>query len=186
MKSWLVCAIFENSALTLGYPSSPLIRFQHLLAQADGLRGPHQPSPPHPSAKRRASHTSSMRAPLKLPTRCPSRACLTVSALCRLTAHRMFIPSPMSRITSEGTPRTVEVMGAMVTVARWGIALPRVSTNTGRCLCGGGNRHNRMSPLIRSEATMPLSPKQDTPLPVADVPSTHDGPALPTPVHGGA
>src|SRR5580658_7519760 len=42
-----------------------------------------------------------------------------VTALCRFTTHGAFIPSSTSRITSEGTSRTVEVIGATVTVWRY-------------------------------------------------------------------
>ena len=60
----------------------------------------------------------------------------------------------LSSTTSAAFPRMVDVIGATVTVARWPIALARVSTRTGRCLSGGGNRHRRTSPLLRVAATM--------------------------------
>ena len=41
--------------------------------------------------------------------------------------QEVFIPSSSSRITSDGTPRIVDVMGATVTVDRYGTALLRVS-----------------------------------------------------------
>ncbi len=40
------------------------------------------------------------------------------------------MPSSSSRITSEGTPRIVEVIGATVTVDKYAMALLRVSTTT--------------------------------------------------------
>ncbi len=104
-----------------------------------------------------------MRVMLKLLTRRPNLACDNVTALWRLTAQRPFMPSSTSRITSEGTPRMVDVTGATVTVARWPIALVRVRTTTGRCLSGGGNRHSRTSPLLRDAATMRHPPKDGIP-----------------------
>jgi hypothetical protein len=41
-----------------------------------------------------------------------------VITLWRFTAHGAFIPSSPSRRTSDGTPRTVEVIGAIVTAER--------------------------------------------------------------------
>ena len=64
---------------------------------------------------------------LRLAMRRPKRSCEIVTALCRLTAQRPFIPSSTSRITSEGTPRIVDEIGATVTVDRWLTALSRVS-----------------------------------------------------------
>src|SRR5207245_7486692 len=112
--------------------------------------------------------------------------CATVTALCRLVAQRPFIPSSISRITSEGTSRTVDVIGATVTVARWPIALARVRTRTGRCLSGGGNRHRRTSPRLRVAATMRPPPRCGT-LPRAEAgPDTRADPDLLTPARAGA
>src|SRR5260370_2998173 len=124
---------------------TPFQRIYHYARHVEVLERSTQP---HPNAKRRAAQNSCMRAPLKFATRRPSRACATVTALGRLTAQRPFMPSSISRITSEGTPRTVEVIGATVTVARCPIALARVRIRTGRCLSGGANRHRRISPLL--------------------------------------
>jgi len=49
------------------------------------------------------------------------------------------MPSSAVKTTSEGTPRMVDVMGATVTVDKYEMALPRVSTTTGRFLSGGAN-----------------------------------------------
>ena len=49
------------------------------------------------------------------------------------------MPSSSFRSTSEGTPRIVDVMGATVTVPKYGTALLRVSTNTGLALSGRAN-----------------------------------------------
>ena len=92
--------------------------------------------PSHPTANRNAAQTSFIRAPLNCATRFPKRACETVTVLCRFTAHGDFIPSSTAKATSEGTPRMVVVIGATVTVARYSIALFRVSTTTGRLLSG--------------------------------------------------
>lgn len=50
------------------------------------------------------------------------------------------MPSSSSKLTSEGTPRMVEVMGATVAVERYRSALSRVITTTGLALSGGANR----------------------------------------------
>ena len=84
----------------------------------------------------------------------PKRSCATVTALCRLMAQSPFIPSSISRITSEGTPRIVEEIGATVTVDRWLTALSRVRTRTGRCLAGVFRR--RRSVLPTTEFVFPL------------------------------
>jgi len=60
----------------------------------------------------------------------------TVTTLCRLTAQDVFMPSSSLKITSEATPRIVDVIGAMETVERYAIALSRVSTTTGLVLSG--------------------------------------------------
>ncbi len=49
-------------------------------------------------------------------TRLPKRCCEMVTALCKFTAHVDLMPSSSSRMTSDGTPPTVEVIGATVTV----------------------------------------------------------------------
>jgi len=72
----------------------------------------------HPTENRSAAQTCRIRSLLKLVTRLPRRCCGIVTALCRFTAHRPFIPSSTSNITSEGTSRTVEVTGATVAVER--------------------------------------------------------------------
>jgi len=72
-----------------------------------------------PREKRRAAHTSFIRAELSWATRFPRRCCDTVTALCRFTAHGDFMPSSSFRTTSDGTPRIVEVTGATVTVDRY-------------------------------------------------------------------
>src|ERR1017187_6002656 len=143
-------------------------------------------SQPHPSEKPRAAQTSCIRSALKPATRRPSRAWATVTALCKLTAQRPFIPSAISRITSEGTPRMVDVIGATVTVARWPIALSRVRTTTGRCLSGGLNRQRRTSPLLSVRAMTRHPPKCGTLPPAAAWRGTRDDPALPTPDHASA
>src|SRR5208337_1351964 len=93
----------------------------------------------HPKEKRRAAHTSFMRAELSWATRFPRRCCDTVTALCRFTAHGDFMPSSSLRTTSDGTPRIVEVTGATVTVDKYPMALLRVSTRAGRVLSGKAN-----------------------------------------------
>jgi hypothetical protein len=59
---------------------------------------------------------SAMRAELSWTTRLPNRCCEIVTALCKFTAHGDFMPSSSFKTTSDGTPRTVDVMGATVTV----------------------------------------------------------------------
>src|ERR1022692_2844455 len=144
------------------------------------------PSQPQPSEKRKAAQTSCIRPALKLATRRPSRACSTVRALCRFTAQRPFIPSSMSRITSEGTPRTVDEIGATVTVARWPIALSRVRTRTGRCLSGGANRKRQTSPRLSLPAMRRHPPIYGTRPPAAVEPCTRAGPAPPIPARASA
>jgi hypothetical protein len=56
-----------------------------------------------------------------------------------LTAHGVFIPSSAFSATSEGTPRIVDVIGAIMTVERCLIAMSRVSTTTGLLLSGAEN-----------------------------------------------
>ena len=114
---------------------------------------------PHPSENRKAAQTSCIRAALKLATRRPNRSCETVTALCRLTAHRPFIPSPTPRITSEGTSRMVEEIGATVTVERCPTALSRVKMTTGRCLSGDANRQRWTSPRFSLPATQRHPPR---------------------------
>jgi hypothetical protein len=81
-----------------------------------------------------------MRLACNCATRFPSRSFETVTALCRFTAHGDFIPSSTFKTTSEGTLRIVEVMGATVTFARYGMALLRVRITTGRSLSAEANR----------------------------------------------
>jgi hypothetical protein len=73
----------------------------------------------HPNENRSAAQTCSMRRLFKLVTRLPRRSCEIVTAFCKFTAHRLFIPSSTSSTNSEGTSRTVEVIGATVAVDRW-------------------------------------------------------------------
>ena len=93
--------------------------------------------PLHPTANRNAAQSSFIRAALNCATRFPKRACETVTVLCRFTAHRDFMPLVSHKATSEGTPRTVVVIGATVTVATNSIALFRVSMTTARFFSGG-------------------------------------------------
>ena len=62
-------------------------------------------SAPHPNENRRAAHTSFILAELSCATRFPRRCCDTVTALCRFTAHGLFIPSSSFSTTSDGTPQ---------------------------------------------------------------------------------
>jgi len=80
-----------------------------------------------------------------------------VTALCRFTAHGVFMPSSSLSVTSDGTPRIVDVIGATVTEDKYKTALSRVRTTTGRLLSGGANWYSRMSPLAILLA-MPLPP----------------------------
>jgi hypothetical protein len=50
--------------------------------------------------------------------------------------HGDFMPSSSFSTTSDGTPRIVEVTGAIVTVDKYPMALLRVSTRAGRFLSG--------------------------------------------------
>ena len=74
---------------------------------------------------------------LNCATRFPNRSCDTVTALCKFTAHALFIPSSSFKTTSDGTLRIVDVIGATVTVDKYSRALFLVSTTTGRFLSGG-------------------------------------------------
>ncbi len=67
-----------------------------------------------PRANPNAAQTSASRCALSLATRRPRCSFETVTRLCRLTAHTCFMPSSSVRTTSDGTPRTVEVIGATV------------------------------------------------------------------------
>jgi hypothetical protein len=93
-----------------------------------------------PIAKRKAAQISPIRMLLKRATRFPKRRCETVTTLCRFAAHIVLMPSDSSSVTSDGTPRIVDVIGATVTVDKYATALSRVSTTTGLCLSGGANR----------------------------------------------
>jgi hypothetical protein len=73
---------------------------------------------PHPSENRSAAQTACIRSLFRLQTRLPRRSREIVIALWRFTAHRPFIPSSTSKITSDGTLRIVEEIGATVTVER--------------------------------------------------------------------
>src|SRR5580692_2251555 len=68
-----------------------------------------------PSANPKAAQTSANRCAPNFATRRPRCSLETVTTLCRLTAQTCFIPSSSVKTTSDGTPRTVEVMGATVT-----------------------------------------------------------------------
>ena len=72
----------------------------------------------HPTVKRKAAQISFIRAELSCATHLPNRSRDTVTALWRFTAHAAFMPLSSFRTTSDGTPRTVDVMGATVTVDR--------------------------------------------------------------------
>ena len=109
------------------------------------------------------------------------RSCEIVTVLCRLTAQRPFIPSSTSRITSEGTSRTVEEIGATVTVTRWLTALSRVSNRTGRCLSGRANRQRWTSPRLSLLATPQRPPTSGIPEVVAAALCSPAGRALPCP-----
>lgn len=90
------------------------------LIRAFGKSGDRGNAPSHwfasqPREKRRAAHTSFIRAGLSWATRFPKRCCDTVTALWRFTAQVDFMPSSSFRTTSDGTPRMVEVTGATVT-----------------------------------------------------------------------
>ena len=115
-------------------------------------------APSHPSEKRSASQISLKREGWRSATRLPRRSFGTVTALCRLTAHGIFMPSSSSSKTCEGTSRIIDVTGATVTVARYGIALSRVSTTTGRSISGDAKRKSRISPRAIFPATRPLPP----------------------------
>jgi hypothetical protein len=127
-----------------------------------------------------------MRAPLKVLTRRPKRSCATVTALCRLTAQGPFMPSSASRITSEGTPRIVEVIGATVTVLKCPIMLSRVKIKTGRSLSGEARRHRCTAPRFSLPATQPHPPRRGILRCAADVTSSRACPDLPIPVRANA
>ena len=71
-----------------------------------------------PSEKRRAAQTWVIRDESSCATRFPNRCREIVTALCRFTAHTVFMPSSSPSTTSDGTPRTADVIGATVTVDR--------------------------------------------------------------------
>lgn len=121
----------------------------------------------HPNENRSAAQTCCIRRLFKLATRLPRRTCEIVTALCRFTAHRPFIPSSTSSTTSEGTSRTVEVIGATVTVDRWLTAPSRVSMSTGRCLSGRSNRQRWTAPRFNLPAKPLRPPTVGIPLSVA-------------------
>jgi hypothetical protein len=92
-----------------------------------------------PSEKRKAAQISAIRDTPSRATRFPKRCWEIVTALWRFTAQSAFIPSSGVSITSDGTPRIVDVIGATVTVDKYAMALSRVSTTTGLFLSGGAN-----------------------------------------------
>jgi len=116
--------------------------------------------PSHPRAKAIARHTSCIRLSLRCATRRPTCPWATVTRLWRFTAHSCFIPSSVPSGTSDGTPRTVEVIGATVTGDRYRIADPRVRIRTGRSLSGGANRYRRTSPRSSRWAMPPPPPNR--------------------------
>lgn len=69
-----------------------------------------------PNEKRNAPQISFIRAALSWATRRPRRSREIVTVLWRFTAHGAFMPSSSFRITSDGTPRIADVIGATVTV----------------------------------------------------------------------
>src|ERR1043165_6931266 len=99
--------------------------------------------------------------------------------LCRFTAQVPFMPSSILKITSDGTPRTVDVIGATVTVAKCPTTLERVRISTGLCLLGGGKRHSRTSPRLRVPAMTRHPPTCGNPPRVADGRDTRADPAPP-------
>ena len=68
--------------------------------------------------KRNALHISVIRFGARCATRLPKCGCDTVTALCRFTAQGALMPSSSSNLTSKGTPRTVDVIGATAAVDR--------------------------------------------------------------------
>ena len=73
-----------------------------------------------------------------------------------------FFPSSTSNISSDGTPRTVEEMGATVTVERWPMAASRGRMRAGRCLSGDANRQRWTSPRFSFLAKPRTPPRDDT------------------------
>jgi hypothetical protein len=111
-----------------------------------------------PSAKPSALQISSRRSELSVPTRRPSKSFGTVTRLCRFTAHGPLSPSASLNCTSEATSRMVEVIGATVTAARYGMTLFLVKTTTGLRLSGRAKGQRRMSPRVIAPATLPPAP----------------------------
>ena len=70
-----------------------------------------------------------------------------------------FIPSEIPRMTSEGTSRMVEEIGATVTVERCPTALSLVKIRTGRCLFGEANPQRCTSPRLSVPAMLLHPPK---------------------------
>jgi len=108
-----------------------------------------QAEPSQPRAKAMARHTSRSLLSLSCAIRRPRCAWATVTKLWRFTAQGCFIPSSVPSGTSDGTPRTVDAIGATVTRDKYRIADPRVRIKTGRSLSGGANRYSRISPALR-------------------------------------
>lgn len=134
-----------------------------------------------PTAKRSAAQTSVMRALRNWATRLPRRSCETVTRLCRFTAHGPFIPSLSSSVTSDGTPRIVDVIGATVTVDRYATAVSLVRTRTGLGLSGGANPYMRMSPRTILPAMLLPLPTRATLRDHAAVANSQVDPALRAP-----
>jgi len=131
-----------------------------------------------PKEYRSAAHSSAIRGELSCATRFPRRCFETVVVLCRFTPHGAFIPSDSSRITSDFTPRIVDVIGTTVAVARKSSELFRVITTTGRFLSGAANAQIRTSPRASLPAILPPTPTIELHRDLVDVPCRQLAPAL--------
>jgi len=91
------------------------------------------------------------------------------------------MPSSSSNLTSEGTSRMLDVIGATVAVDKYPRALSRVSTTTGLALSGGAKWYRRISPLAVPPPKSPPFPNGTDLLNLVDRLRTLGGPVVPVP-----
>lgn len=87
-----------------------------------------------------------------------------VCKLSKLMAQGPFMPSFWSNTISVGISRIVEVMGAMVTAFKKGIADVLVKMSIGLFLLGALNLYQRISPCSITRPTIVHHTKCQTPL----------------------